>query len=389
MFAGREDELDALDRLLEQAKGGNAHHFLLTGERGIGKSSLLLYLRIFATRSDPPAPDDQFNFVVLDIELDPNCTYTQIIRQLALELRKRLEPYDSVKDKLRAVWEVVKNIEAAGVRYTTTEHVREDFELLEDLVSALSAATTTLGDSIDGILILIDEADKAPTGARLGAFLKLFTERLTKRGCDSVCVGLAGVTGIVQQLRASHESAPRVFTTFSLKTLEPAERRSVVERGLTISNQKNSTPTTITDGALEAIANLSEGYPHFVQQFAYSAFEEDKDNSIDEADVSGGATRENGALDQLGEKYFQEMFFERINSNEYRAVLKAMAQSADPDGWCSKERIRQLTGLKETTLGNAIYTLKDREIILPKPGEKGVYRLPTQSFGAWIRARWP
>jgi hypothetical protein len=28
------------------------------------------------------------------------------------------------------------------------------------------------------------------------------------------------------------------------------------------------------------------------------------------------ATRENGALDQLGEKYFQQMYYERINSNE-------------------------------------------------------------------------
>ena len=64
-----------------------------------------------------------------------------------------------------------------------------------------------------------------------------------------------------------------------------------------------------------------------------------------------------------------------------------MAKGAGADGWVTKEQIRSATGLKETTPGNAIHTLKEKEIILPKAGEKGVYRLPNQSFAAWIRAR--
>ena len=60
---------------------------------------------------------------------------------------------------------------------------------------------------------------------------------------------------------------------------------------------------------------MSEGFPHFIQQFAYCAFEQDRDNEISDTDVVSGALAENGALDQLGEKYFQQMYFERINSN--------------------------------------------------------------------------
>jgi DNA-binding IscR family transcriptional regulator len=80
------------------------------------------------------------------------------------------------------------------------------------------------------------------------------------------------------------------------------------------------------------------------------------------------------------------MYYEKTGTNEYRAVLRAMAQ-ATGDGWTTKEQIRKATGLKETTLGNAIHILKEREIIAPKLGEKGVYRLPSLSFAAWIRAR--
>lgn len=41
MFVGRLEEINAIERCLFQAKNGNPQHFLVQGERGIGKSSLL------------------------------------------------------------------------------------------------------------------------------------------------------------------------------------------------------------------------------------------------------------------------------------------------------------------------------------------------------------
>jgi hypothetical protein len=56
------------------------------------------------------------------------------------------------------------------------------------------------------------------------------------------------------------------------------------------------------------------------------------------------------------------------------------------EGWMSKEEIRQETKLKESTLDNAITALKSRGIIVPKPGRRGIDRLPTRSFAVWIRS---
>ena len=41
MFAGRIDEIKELEKGLFQTKNGQSSNFLITGERGIGKSSLL------------------------------------------------------------------------------------------------------------------------------------------------------------------------------------------------------------------------------------------------------------------------------------------------------------------------------------------------------------
>ena len=132
------------------------------------------------------------------------------------------------------------------------------------------------------------------------------------------------------------------------------------------------------------MASVSEGYPHFLQQFGYSAFHEDTDNVIDLEDCINGATRENGAFHQLGVKYFHDLYFDQIASDDYRELLAVMAEKLDD--WVSMEEIRaKLKNMKGTTLNNAIRALKKRNIIIPKAGAKGVYRLPTKAFAVWIK----
>lgn len=184
-------------------------------------------------------------------------------------------------------------------------------------------------------------------------------------------------------MRESHESSPRIFTLFTLEPLLPSERIDVIRKGLEEARGKNGFEVTIEPEAEQCIADFSEGYPHFIQQFAYSAYEADQDNNIDISDVHDGAYIENGAFQQLGLKYFRELYFEQIGSDEYREVLRIMSQHLD--GWVNKEQIRKVAKMKFTTLNNAISSLKKRKIIIPRLGKKGEYRLPNKSFAVWIK----
>jgi hypothetical protein len=271
-----------------------------------------------------------------------------------------------------------------GVKYAEAQRTSKPNELLDELTYTFEQTTVRLGAEIDGILLLIDEADK-PLNANLGEFVKVFTERLTKRGCNNVCIGIAGLSTVLQRLRESHESSLRIFQIFTLEPLLPGERMQVIEKGLTDALKKNGFQTNITADAKEAISDLSEGYPHFVQQFAFCAFEEDADNNIELKDVQQGALHpDKGAIQQLGLKYFHELYFDQIGSDEYREVLHAMAGNLDE--WISKQELRKKLNIKQSTLDNAISALKKRRIILPKPGKAGVYRLPTKSFAVWIKS---
>lgn len=385
MFAGRYNELVSMEQALFQTRNGNPHHFLIHGERGIGKSSLLYCQQATAKGEIEALDEGRFHFLTASIELEPSNSYLDIIEKIGNELRREVAKREPATELAKATWDFLKKWEVMGVKFEDRERPPKPSEMLEELTFAIDQMLSRLGSKVDGVLVLIDEADKPPATANLGEFVKVFTERLSKRGCNRVALGLAGISTVLDRLRESHESSVRIFQILTLEPLLPAERAEVIEKGLAVARQTNGYEVSITADAKDAISALSEGYPHFLQQFAFCAFNEDTDNVIDIADVNAGALHEErGAIQQLGLKYFQELYFAQIGSDEYRDVLRAMAEHLDD--WTSKAAIRKAVQIREATLNNAIRALRNRHIIIPKPGSTGVYRLPTRSFAVWIRA---
>lgn len=384
MFVGRFDEMRRIDQCLYQTKHGNPQHFLIEGERGIGKSSLMLVAGGVAsgrieTMEDAP---QRFRFLTIMVDMAGADTQLEIVRAIGRELKSCISSEAPLKQKAAKTWEFLSKWEVLGVRYHREAPLDPD-DARDELVNAIASVLDQAGD-YDGVAILIDEADAPPIEAAFGEFLKAFSERLERKGCSRVLLCLAGLPTTISKLRASHESSPRLFSVLNLKPLEVDERKKAIQRGLQESEERNGFLVTIEDDALELLSEISEGYPHFVQQFAYCAFDADTDNNITVDDVLKGAYEENGAIDQLGSKYFNEVYYSKINSDDYRKVLDVMASHGD--GWISRRTIIQESGVKESIVNNALAALKGRNIIYVDDGRQGYYRLPTKSFAAWINA---
>lgn len=384
MFVGRIEELDQLTRILSQVKHGNPQHFLIHGERGIGKSSLLLYFRVLAEGHIESFEKEKFDFLTLEIQLEPETTYTQLIQKIATQLKNKVDDLQKLKDFAKSTWEFIGRWEVLGVKYTAAPKNIQPSDMLDELAESFARLEKSIQGEFDGILLLIDEADKPPHSSHLGEFVKLFTEKLTRKGSSHTSIGLSGISNVINKLKKSHESSLRVLQMFSLQTLLPDERIRVLNRALEVAKEKNANETTIDQDAQVWISEYSQGYPHFIQQFGYSAFEQDTDNHIDLRDVLSGAGNENGAFAQLGTKYFHDLYFDKIGSDEYRQVLRAMAKHSDD--WVSKKTLQSEANVKSHTLNNALTVLKKRNIIIPQEGKAGVYRLPSRAFAVWINA---
>jgi AAA ATPase domain len=390
MFVGRTNELDKLEAGLLQTKAGQSLSFMLTGERGIGKTSLLEYLRAVAT-GGIDINSEYVSFLVVETDIDQRTTQTTLVRKIELGLRTELEKTEKARLFLKGAWNFLQRVEAGG--FSLKEHQKSDAEVLvEEFAYSLAETVkrTTAGDSndtfgakYDGLLLLIDEADNSSTDLGLGSFLKLLMERLQRRGCEKVMVVLAGLPELRQVLLQSHPSSLRIFEELPLDRLSSGEVKSVVAMGISQGNKNNTEQTTITDEAKDVLVNLSEGYPHFIQQFGYCAFAADQDFSIDAEDVKSGAFGRRGGLEMIGDRYYRNDFYNKIQKDSYRQVLRIMAEKHD--GWISKAEIKAAFDGKESTLDNAIHALRERHIILSQEGQRGVYRLQHRGFALWIK----
>ena len=238
----------------------------------------------------------------------------------------------------------------------------------------------TFGATYDGVLILFDEGDKASKELSLGAFLKMLLERVQRHGCSHLMVGIAGLANLRDVLYASHESSLRLFDALTLDRLSKDDVDSVIDRCLASAKERNEVPTSIDDSGRSS--RLSEGYPHFIQQLGYCAFDQDDDGVITQEDVSLGAGGQGGAIELIGDRYYRDDFYNRIQKDSYRSVLRIM--SLKFDDWITKKEIRESFNGKETTLDNAIHALRSRNIIHSKEGTRGVYRLQNKAFALWI-----
>lgn len=275
-----------------------------------------------------------------------------------------------------------------GERTTEPEILHDEFaHSLASTTSRIAEAdaASVFGAKYDGVALLIDEADNAQRSLRLGAFLKLLSERVQRAGCNHLLIGLAGMPALREVLREGHPSSLRIFDDLPLDTLSQDEVSRVIDRALYEANSKNKEQTTIDEDGRTALIHFSEGYPHFIQQFGYSAFAADTDMVIGEADVIDGAFDPMGAMEKIGDRYYRGDFYKKIRGDSYRQVLHIMAESGNQ--WVSKADIRQRFSGKTTTLDNAIKALVDRKIILAQEGKRGTYRLQHRGFALWIKLK--
>ena len=68
MFVGRYDEIKRIEGALKQTIANRGHSFLLLGERGIGKTSLLNLVKFFS-EGYIEVDNQKLNFLVVEVDI--------------------------------------------------------------------------------------------------------------------------------------------------------------------------------------------------------------------------------------------------------------------------------------------------------------------------------
>ncbi len=386
IFAGRYDELKKIDNSLYQTSYDNPINLLLIGERGIGKTSLLLLSKYFA-QGDIIWERKKHNFLTIEFNIDSSFNTLDFILKFKNVLRRELYKNYKTYKIIEEFWGFVKRLEISGCKINPQE--KHDEQLIIDdfiysIVNTIKSIKEDSNNPKEGIVVLIDEADAATEDLRLGSFLKTISETLVLENCNRLLFILAGLPHVTDILRKSHESSPRLFEELVIGPLSLQDTKSVLKQAeIEIKKVDPDRNFQFTDDALEAFHGLSEGYPHFLQQIGFSTLDLTDSNIISGKHVRESMYASGGALEIIGNRYYSDLYYSKINVDSYRQILDIMA--AKWNEWITKDEIKKSFKGSEMTLTNGIKALRDRNIILTKKGTRGHYRLQWLSFAFWIK----
>src|SRR5690349_10546689 len=81
MFAGRLYEIESIEKAMLQTRANKAHGFLLLGQRGIGKTSLVNFLK-YQAEGVVKTAGERLNFLVIEIDVTKETSQFTLIKKI-------------------------------------------------------------------------------------------------------------------------------------------------------------------------------------------------------------------------------------------------------------------------------------------------------------------
>lgn len=372
LFAGRHDDLRDVTQRVIQAAGNNAMHSLITGERGIGKSSFSSQLQGILRGEEEflalLGPDTGMPYKFLVVEHVSQSG--QGPAEIALGLLRELQSDNRLA-------KFIKNIDFSFDLGPLTAKAKErggddTTDVIAELVTQLSKVAKNHKSSVDGVVLVVDEVDRVADAQGVSTFFKVATERMSTAGLNNVAFVLVGMLGTLEKLKVEHQSVGRVFLPHPIPLLEPEETTELLQRAL------DHTPVTITDEACDDVHKLSGGYPNAVHLIGEVAF---ASAVRDGATIDRNAVRE--AVDRVVSRAAPEDYdplYLKFRGRS-RQILRYMADQATMDV-ASRDIVTSLK-VKPTDVSANFDTLLKADVLV-RP-EDGHYRIRDPLFREYLR----
>jgi len=316
-LAGRSAILERARIALARIKMGRPEKsMMLVGLRGVGKTVLL-------NRICELAKDAGFKYVMVEAHEKKPLPALLIppLRQILFELDRAQQVSEKVKRGLRVLKSFFNGIKLKyndleiGIEVDPETGSADSGDLESDLGTLLEVIAEAAADRGTAVAIVIDELQYLKE-TELSALI-MAIHRITQKSLPLVLVG-AGLPQLVGLAGKSKSYAERLFDYPSIGALSGPDATEALREPVTAEG------ATISDDAVSEVLRNTQGYPYFLQEWGYQAWNLAQNQNIDMAVVQA-ATRE--AIRRLDESFFR-VRFDRLTPRE-KEYMRALA---DGDG---------------------------------------------------------
>lgn len=312
-LVGRDALIESFGVTVQRAMHGRPGQSLMPiGLRGVGKTVLL-------NRFSEDAAKLGAHAVIIEAPEDGNLR--KLLAKEARRILLHLDRMGALSQKVRRALRIFKSFTitldpdgslSGGISIDPEVGAADSGILAEDVTDLLVALGEAAQDRDTALVIAIDEVQYLRE-EELGALI-MGVHRTAQLQLPLVLVG-AGLPQLPALAGSAKSYAERLFTFPEIGPLEADEAK------LAIIRPAEAAGVTIEPAAVAAILRQTHGYPYFLQEWSYEAWNVASDKRITVKDVERAAPR---IVEKLDKNFFR-VRFDRLTPAEQR-YLRAMAQ---------------------------------------------------------------
>jgi hypothetical protein len=311
LFVGREHELEELDRRAAAAAQGRLQVAFLSGERGIGKSSIAAFARLLGER--------RHDLITLQAFMGGASTVEEMVKRVFDRLVKTGQD-KTWFDKIRKLFgKHIHNVGLFGIEVGFEPEAGDLQALTQSFDTAIRAIVDKVRGDKAGLFIVLDDINGLARSDSFAHWLKSFVDAVATSGEPlPLFLVLVGLEERRRELIHLQPSLARLFDLIDIKPWPEIETMAFYQRAF------ESVDIAVDESALAFMSKYAGGLPVLAHEIGDAAFHIDSDSRISNGDAALAVI---SAADVVGRKHVAPQVFEAIRSKRYRAILQKIPQN--------------------------------------------------------------
>lgn len=317
-LAGRSDLLDqALMTLARIKRGRSQKSMLIIGLRGTGKTVLLHEIYMLAAEE---------GYQAVMIEAHEKKSLPELLLPELRRILFALDTGEKISSKVKRAFRVLKSFVSSlkinlkmqeidfGIGIEPEKGIADSGDLEADLAQVFIALGEAAQDRNTAVAVIIDELQYL-SDEELSSLI-MAVHKISQRSLPIVVIG-AGLPQLVGKAGRAKSYAERLFDFPELGPLKNEDAKIALQGPV----KKEGEGIYFKDDAINEIIHVTEGYPYFLQEWGYQAWNL-ATNPVIDIHIAKLATKE--SIKRLDQSFFR-VRFDRLTPRE-KEYLRALAE---------------------------------------------------------------
>lgn len=360
-FVGRTAEIERLRGMVRGSAEGRFRICFVSGERGIGKSSLAAFVRRLVERDDDAVGCHVFLGGVQDLGEMLRRSFDRLLKE-SIDRPWHKQVTSFFGDRVRQV----------GLFGVTLELDLSDTDILairHDFVPSIRRLLGELEEHKKSLFLILDDINGLARSDDFANWLKSSVDEIaTSTQPTNLCILVVGLEERRRELVARQPSLARVF---DLIDIAPWSDEEVLEF---YRNSFQSANALVSDDDLDVLVRFTGGLPVFAHEVGDAVWRAAETCQIRHGDVVNGVA---AAAEVIGRKLLEPRIFQAVRSERYRSILRRIAE-VPRTSFTRAELLERLPAKERRVVDNFLRRMKKLGALDSDPEIHGGYRFPNR-----------